>query len=178
MWEISFRIFQDQKKKKTNGAFKNFLVPIALDLSKLQKCTFYGLPSGSMIKNPPANPGDTGVGSILELKRSPGRGNGNPLQYSCLKNPMDRGVRWATIHEVTRSQTWLSRHACTLYSWDEVRGKLFHPFQPPFENVAISVVGSLLVQKIIVIKHLLNTYLLCARWYAKLLIYFISLYSH
>ena len=155
MWEMSFRIFQAQKKK---GAFKNFLVPIALDLSKLQKCILYGLPSGSMVKNPSANAGDTGVGSILELKRSPGRGNGNPLQYSCLKNPMDRGARWATVHEVTRSQTWLSRHACTFYSWNEVRGNLFHPFQPPFENVATSVVGSLLVQKIIVIKHLLNTY--------------------
>ena len=58
-----------------------------------------------MVKNPPANAGDTGVGLILELKRSPGRGNGNPLQYSCLKNPMDRGTRWATVHEVTRSQT-------------------------------------------------------------------------
>ena len=102
---MSFRIFQAQKKK---GAFKNFLVPIALDLSKLQKCILYGLPSGSMVKNPSANAGDTGVGSILELKRSPGRGNGNPLQYSCLKNPMDRGAWQAIAHRVVESWTQLS----------------------------------------------------------------------
>ena len=45
-----------------------------------------------MVKNPPADAADTGdVGSISGLGRSPGRGNGNPLQYSCLENPMDRG---------------------------------------------------------------------------------------
>ena len=50
-----------------------------------------GFPSGSVVKNPPANAGDTGDGgSIPGLGRSPGRGNGNPLQYSCLGNPMDR----------------------------------------------------------------------------------------
>ena len=44
-------------------------------------------------------------GSIPGLGRSPGGGNGNPLQYSCLKNPMDRGAWWATIHGVTKSWT-------------------------------------------------------------------------
>ena len=43
--------------------------------------------------------------SILELGRSPGGGNGNPLQYSCLGNPTDRGAWWATVHGVTKSQT-------------------------------------------------------------------------
>ena len=47
-------------------------------------------PGGSVVKNPPANTGD--VGSISGLGRSPGEGNGNPLQYSCQENPMDRGV--------------------------------------------------------------------------------------
>ena len=45
----------------------------------------------------------------------PGEGNGNPLQYSCLENPVDRGAWWATVHGVTQSQTWLKRlsmHAC------------------------------------------------------------------
>ena len=42
------------------------------------------------------------------LGRSPGEGNGNPLQYSCLGNPMDRGVWWVTVYGVTKSQTWLS----------------------------------------------------------------------
>ena len=52
-----------------------------------------------MVKNPPANAGDTGdTGSIPGLGRSPGGGNGNPLQYSCLENPMDRRAWWATFH--------------------------------------------------------------------------------
>ena len=48
------------------------------------------------------------LGSIPELGRSPGEGSGNPLQYSCLGNPMDRGTWWAMVHGVARSQTQLS----------------------------------------------------------------------
>ena len=48
------------------------------------------------------------MGLIPGLGRSPGGGNGNPLQYSCLENPMDRGAWWATIHRVTKSRTRLS----------------------------------------------------------------------
>ena len=51
------------------------------------------------------------MSSIPRLGRSPGEGNGNPLQYSRLKNPMDRGPWQATVHEVTKSQTGLSMHA-------------------------------------------------------------------
>ena len=59
-----------------------------------------------MIKNLPANPGDArDVGSILGLGRSPGGGHDNPLQYSCLENPMDRGAWMATVHKVAQSQT-------------------------------------------------------------------------
>ena len=62
-----------------------------------------------MVKNPPANVGDTGdMGSIPGLRRSPGGENGNPLQYSCLKNSMDRGDWRATVHGVAKSQTQLS----------------------------------------------------------------------
>ena len=49
-----------------------------------------------------------GLGSIPGLGRSPREGNGNPLQYSCLENPMDRGAWWATVHGVAKSQTQLS----------------------------------------------------------------------
>ena len=52
------------------------------------------------------NAGDTG--SIPGLGRSPGKGNGNPLQYSCLENPMDPGAWWATVHGVAKSRTRLS----------------------------------------------------------------------
>ena len=63
-----------------------------------------GFPSGLVVKNPPANAGDTGDGvSIPGLGRSPERGNGNPLQYSCLDNTMDRRAWWATVHRVTVS---------------------------------------------------------------------------
>ena len=52
-----------------------------------------------MVKNPPASAGDAGVvGSISGSGRSPGGGKGNPLQYSCLENPMDRGAWGATVH--------------------------------------------------------------------------------
>ena len=59
-----------------------------------------------MVKDLPAHAGDTG--SIPASGRPPGEGNDNPLQYSCLENPMDRGAWWATVHEVAKSQTRLS----------------------------------------------------------------------
>ena len=67
-----------------------------------------------MVKNLPANAGDTGdIGSIPGLERSPGGGNGNPLQYSCLKNPMDRGAWQATVYRVAMSWAHLSAHTHT-----------------------------------------------------------------
>ena len=63
-----------------------------------------------MVKNPPANAGDVrDAGSIPGLGRSPGGGHDNPLQYSCLENPIDRGAWQATVHGVTKSQTRLKR---------------------------------------------------------------------
>ena len=60
------------------------------------------------IKNLCASAGDIReAGSILGSGGSPGGGHGNPLQYSCLENPMDREAYWATVHRVTKSQTWL-----------------------------------------------------------------------
>ena len=67
-----------------------------------------------MVKNLPANAGGAGdVDSIPKLGRSPGEGNGDPLQYSCLRNPMDRGVWQATVHGVAKSQTRLSNQTTT-----------------------------------------------------------------
>ena len=59
-----------------------------------------GFPGDSAVENPPVNAGD--VGSIPGLGRSPAEGNGNPLQYSCLGNSMDRGACWASINGVTK----------------------------------------------------------------------------
>ena len=60
-------------------------------------------PGGSVVKNLPAKAGDTrDSGLTPALGRSPGEGNGNPLQYSCLGNLMDRGALWATVHGVAK----------------------------------------------------------------------------
>ena len=61
-----------------------------------------------VIKNLPANAGDIMLGSIPELGRSPGGGHGNPLWYSCLENPMDRGAWWAAVHAATKSRMQLN----------------------------------------------------------------------
>ena len=59
-----------------------------------------------MVKHLPVNAGDArDLGSIPGSGRSSGEGNGNPLQYSCLENPMDRGAWWATVHGVAKSWT-------------------------------------------------------------------------
>jgi len=62
-----------------------------------------GFPGGSVVKNPPVSVGD--AGSIPGSGRSPGEGNGNPLQYSYPGNPMDRGAWPATVHRVAKSRT-------------------------------------------------------------------------
>ena len=78
-------------------------------------CVFYqrflnllmntGFPGGIVAKNLPANAEDArDVSSIPGLGRSPGEGNGNPLQYSCLGNPMYRGAWWAIVHGVVNNQ--------------------------------------------------------------------------
>ena len=60
-------------------------------------------PDGSVVKNLPAK--QETMGSVLGAGRSPGEGNGNPLQYSCLGNPVGRGAWWATVHGVAKSGT-------------------------------------------------------------------------
>ena len=77
-----------------------FLLIITLSLSLL------GFPGGSDGNTSACNVGDPGL--IPGSGRSPGEGNGNPLQYSCLENPMPRGTWWATVHGITKSQTQLS----------------------------------------------------------------------
>ena len=70
------------------------------------KYIYISFPGGSVVKNLPANARDArDVGSIPGSGRPPGEGNGNPLQYSYLENPMDRGAWRAIVHRVARSQT-------------------------------------------------------------------------
>ena len=88
----------------------HFSTKIDTSSSKLSSIFIYevnkedkGFPGGSDGKESACNAGD--LGSVPGLGRSPGGGHGNPLQYSCLENPMDGGVRWATIHGVAESDT-------------------------------------------------------------------------
>ena len=69
----------------------------------------WGFPDGSPGKESACNAGSTGdVCLISGSGRSPGEGNGNPLQYSCLKNPMDGGAWWAAAHRIIKRRTQLS----------------------------------------------------------------------
>ena len=69
-----------------------------------------------MVMNLPANAGDIrDVGSVFGILQSPGEGNGNPLQCSCLENPMNRGAWWAAVHGVARSWTRLSDFTFTFH---------------------------------------------------------------
>ena len=72
---------------------------------------YWVFPGGSAVKNPPASAGDAGF--IPGSGSSPGEGSSNPLQYSCLGNPMDRGAWWATVHGVAKSQTQQSNETTT-----------------------------------------------------------------
>ena len=83
-------------------------VCLILQTSEVRLQEVQGFPGGSAVKNPPANAKD--VGSVPGSGRSPGGGNGNPLQYSCLGNAMDRRAR-ATVHGVAKRQTRLSKRA-------------------------------------------------------------------
>ena len=79
----------------TDFKYHHFATPNAL----------VGFPGGSVVKNLPANAGNKrDMGLIPGLERSPGEGNGNPLQYSSLENPMDRGAWQATVRRVAQSQ--------------------------------------------------------------------------
>ena len=85
-----------QKRKQNSKVFG--------DLS--EATSLMGFPGGSVGKESPCNAGD--VGLIPGSGRSPGGGHGNPLQYSYLENPRDRGAQRATVHGITKSRTQLS----------------------------------------------------------------------
>ena len=72
---------------------------------------YWEFPEALVVKNVPANAGDKGDMDLIPGSgRSPEGENGNPLQYSCWENPMDRGAWRAAVHGVTQSRTWLSTH--------------------------------------------------------------------
>ena len=78
--------------------------------------SYMGLPGGSDSKESLCNAGD--LSPILGLGKSPGEENGNPLQYSCLENPMDGGAWWAAVHGVAKSRTQLSDFTFTFHFFE------------------------------------------------------------
>ena len=74
-------------------------------VAQMVKCLRCGRPGGLSGKESACSAGDAGL--IPGSGRSPGEGNGNPLQYSCLENPMDKEAWWAAVHRVTKSWTRL-----------------------------------------------------------------------
>ena len=95
--------------------FTHFIIVhwhLVLGLNNIYSCficisvELLGFPGGSEVKASACNAGD--LGSIPGSGRSPGEGNGNPLQYSCLENPMGGGAWWVTVHGVAKSRTRLN----------------------------------------------------------------------
>ena len=103
---ITFQSIDKGKKRHSSGLRS---LSQDADVTKNQKPSLSqlkGFPGGSEVKASARNAEDPG--SIPGSGRSPGEGNGNPLQYSCLENPMDGGAWWAAVHGVTKSRTRLS----------------------------------------------------------------------
>ena len=92
-------------------------------------------PGGSGGKESTCNAGD--LVSIPGSGRSPGEGNGNWLQYSCLKNPMHRGAWWATVHRFAKSQTWLSNWEHMMGSYDSSHSKFSFSFKTQNGSILI-----------------------------------------
>ena len=118
-YKLTLRIFINSKKIRPFVAQKNSLkslIPFSCEASPSplpttqwvaeSPSTSVGFPPNSVRKESACNARDTG--SIPGLGRFPGEGNGNPFQYSCLENPMDRGTCQATVRRVARSRTRLS----------------------------------------------------------------------
>ena len=101
-----WRDFKVQRPLSSAGAVPRKNTCIFID-----KVLLMDFPGGTVVKIPPANVEDAGDASLIPKSgRPPGGGNGNPHQYSCLENPMNRGARWTAAHGVSKSQTRLSTH--------------------------------------------------------------------
>ena len=91
------------------GRFLGWEDPLEKEMATRLSILKSGFPEVAVVKSPPVGAGDARhTGSVPGSGRSPGEGNGHPLQYSCLENSMDKGAWWATINGVMKSQTQLS----------------------------------------------------------------------
>ena len=97
-----------------SGVSWGLLLWLTEEISEAATSPLWGLPGGAVVKDPHANAADLGTTVLISgLGRCSGGGHGNPLQYSHLENPMDRGALQAIVHGVTKSWTWLSARART-----------------------------------------------------------------
>ena len=104
----------DMTSKMQKGKFIFWVWNVSFLLIQSWHALVQGFPFGSVVRNLPASAGEAGdVSSIPRSGRSPGRGHGNLLEYSCLGNPIDRGAQQAIVGGVTKNQTLLSNCACT-----------------------------------------------------------------
>ena len=103
------RVISGRQPSASECVMRELDLRACTDYKPLCPSFFLGFSGGSVVKSSSGNAQDTGdAGSILGSGRSPGGGNGSPLQCSCLENPMDRGAWRATVHGVTKSRTQLS----------------------------------------------------------------------
>ena len=100
---------------RDGGAWWGLTESDTTEATQQQQDILMDFPGGSDGKASVYNTGDPG--SVPEWGRYPGEGNGNPLQYSCWENPMDREAWWATVHGVTKSQTGLSNFTFTFKTY-------------------------------------------------------------
>ena len=100
------QIQQPTKSERTNQRKQGNLQD-NIKIQQFPSTASIGLPGWLRSKESAWNAGAIGGASLIPgLGRSPGGGNGNPLQYSCLENPMDRGIQWATVHRIAKIWTW------------------------------------------------------------------------
>ena len=111
-WANSFRVSYKKKTHRRGMRMETMAVSCWLGIAFDHLNNVWVFPGGSDNKESACNAGDPG--SIPGSRRSPGEGNGNPLQYSCLENLMDGGTWQATYHGVAKSRTWLSDFTFTL----------------------------------------------------------------
>ena len=100
-------------RSKGNFFFEFYFLKFYILKFLMDMFTFMGFPGTLAIKNLPAKVGD--LGSMPGFRRSPGGRNGNPLQYSCLGNHMDRGAWWAAVHGVAKKHDLMTKQQLLLY---------------------------------------------------------------
>ena len=124
LWLVTLHLTSSRRQKPSGRHLLIFVLPnLYTHLHKSFSVlfgkypSFWGFPGGVVVKNPPPNAGHSeDMGSISRLGRSPGGGNGNPLQYSCLENSMGRGAWRATMHGVSKRLYESPRVSTTTHS--------------------------------------------------------------